>query len=616
MAGPVYVEDNELAKALAGLSNTFSGREGAAIASARSEIALREEQRRKLQQEIQSQQDQMDAQRAAIETERVRQMNQKGPASLQTAWATSGGPIGAEAVPAGGPVPLRGLADASQVPAADEAAARNFELQRNKDLATYNLGVRFPAQMGTVAEAVPKLQAQASVAERGVAPIGSPEWMRTQTQLEGKQPTALTLGEKAAGNWVERDAQGNIVPASGGMLDANGRDLATGRPPVPRTPGGTIVKAGEAKMGGGGMFENEGTMRAAAFQLAQKAVRGGLSPDEEQQLQVVSRYLFPWSQALVKNAQGKYELHAVQKDQPPQLLSDALGKISGGAGAPAGTAFDQGTAAPISGVTPQQTAGLPSVSTQGAPPAQGGAGYSITPAVGGGVGEAATETLRKDVTSLMQADIAKNKFFKMFNYAPDSGVLPDQKTISGAVPSFMSGAASEMLGSGMIGQRVAKTLDPKAQGYNALAYQFVEPVIRLASGAAIGPREYSQYFNMYIPNANDGPPEVKQKLDAMQIWTDAIRMSTTAGGAIDYVMKSGNPLAMQGAERIRVRATEAGTLNAPINETTAGAAAPAVSAAPAAATAAPAGGAPVGTTRTIGAQKYRKVGPDQWETVQ
>lgn len=242
MAGPVWVEDDTIGRALAGLSDSLSGKTGAYIANVRSEIAAREDQRRKLQMEMEKERLQQEAATGAISAERSRQMALEPPTPGQTGWATGAGAIGTEMVPPGGPAPLQAFTP--EVRGQDVAAAKTFGLEREKQLADYALAARHASSMTDVATGAPRLAGQAQVAEYGL-PTDRASVLKLQTQLKGEVP--LTA-EKVSANWGEVDARGQPVPGSGGMLTSDGLDAATGRPPQPRTPGGRIVKAGEAKV--------------------------------------------------------------------------------------------------------------------------------------------------------------------------------------------------------------------------------------------------------------------------------------------------------------------------------------------------------------------------------
>jgi hypothetical protein len=128
-------------------------------------------------------------------------------------------------------------------------------------------------------------------------------------------------------------------------------------------------------------------------------------------------------------------------------------------------------------------------------------------------------------------------------------------------------------------------LDPTAKAYFTAAKQWVEPVLRMASGAAIRDTEYADYYGMFIPEAGDPQTVIQQKLGAMKLWENATANAATSGEALNMMDRAaaGNPMIRQAVERIRVKAQEAGTLNTPIQRDAAAAqAAPAAPVAPAA----------------------------------
>jgi hypothetical protein len=369
--------------------------------------------------------------------------------------------------------------------------------------------------------------------------------------------------------------------------------------PVPRA-GGRIVKAGEAKLGGGW---DEPAMRARVFDLAKRALRpGGLSAEEEADLKYTSRFVFPWAQDVTKNAQGQFVIISKQKEEQPQLLTDALTKLEQGGTAPTsgGNVFATG-AAPFQqtpGAGPQ-TAPLAGQETPGG--GVSGPGFKVSAPFG--PSEASPEALRKEASSTTLAANAMSEFYKKFGYSGrgpngEPGTFTDPKAVAKNVPSLMSTAVTQLGGDNVLAERAAKTLDPKAQEYNALAYRFVEPVIRLASGAAISPREYSQYFKMFVPNANDSPLTASQKLDAMKDWVDAVAGATTARGALDRMdALAKNPIAREAVNAMREAATRAKTLDTPVP-----AASPGSAPAPGATAPAPT----AGETKSIGGKNYRR----------
>src|SRR5215467_9699340 len=100
MAGPVWIEDNSIGQALSGLADSFSGLRGAQMANVQSEIWMRNLQREQLKRQLAAQDD-------AIAAENARQGNFAAPTPGTDAWVKSGGVVGTETVPEGGPAPLQ-----------------------------------------------------------------------------------------------------------------------------------------------------------------------------------------------------------------------------------------------------------------------------------------------------------------------------------------------------------------------------------------------------------------------------------------------------------------------------------------------------------------------------
>lgn len=367
MAGPVWVEDDSIGRALAGLSDSFSGKGGAYIANVRSEIALREEQRRKLQEQMQAAQEQ-----TAAETARLKNMPPPTPA--QTAWAKSGGPIGTEVVPAGGVTPLQVLPNASEVPARDAATARAFELERNKQIATAALGAQHATSMSDVAKGSAELAGQAQVGLYGNAPIGSPEWTKTQTQLEGKQP--VLEGKNVTGYGV-LDADGRLV---GRGVTQNFRTDASGTA-IQVPPGGTIVKMGEMSAETGPL-KDSGARLATIDRGVQKVARKEVIGQPEA-LEIAQALAQEHKDVvkLEKNDVGTVvpvvvPEHPMAKVYAP-LVDHLNAVLGGGRPAPQVSAFDRG-APPVGNVS------VPGVTLPTQPPETanigGTAGVPTTPA--------------------------------------------------------------------------------------------------------------------------------------------------------------------------------------------------------------------------------------------
>jgi hypothetical protein len=612
MPGLTIPEDNSIGTALGeAFKNAGEGPKLAITAQqAQAEIALKNAQRQQLLSQMGAAEQYNQANRAY--------WNAQPPPDTgspnQAAWASAGGPIGSETLPPVGPAPLAAFTPA--IAAKDQTlqadATSNFNRERNLALANAQLGAVHTKDFLDASKGGSNVFGQTGNLLQGLPQ--TPEGLTIRgAQLKGEFDKKPDIG-KVQGNWVEIDKNGNTVPGSGGMLTADGLDATTGKNPDTLVkPGSHALKGQEAKIGAaGGPFGDPGAEKATVFRLAQKANREGLNSDEEALLQFAARQVFPWVQSVQRNPQGQYVLMSHQANEPPQLLTDALTKLDA-TGAPAGSAFTQG-ATPLAmpgasvpgvpdtsrfattpgvgapgttGAGPQQAAvpgAQPGAPAQPAQPQQPASGLKL--GAPQGPGESSQESARKDATAVILANNALNEFYKRFNYQPKTvdakgnvtpGQFIDPKTgqpnnspsaVTNVVPSWKAGVAAEKLGTGMIGQGVSNYFDPRSQDYNAISYRFVEPVIRMASGAAINPSEYAQYFNMFIPNANDSPMTASAKLDAMRDWVAAVSTTSTARGALDEVMKTAgnNPIAAQMVRDFGERARVKGTLDTPFSQ--------------------------------------------------
>ena len=88
------------------------------------------------------------------------------------------------------------------------------------------------------------------------------------------------------------------------------------------------------------------------------------------------------------------------------------------------------------------------------------------------------------------------------------------------------------------------------QSYYNAAKAWVEPVLRLASGAAINRDEYASYYSMFIPGPSDGPREIAEKFGRMRQWESAVASSANAGEAFQK-MQAMAP-GREDVERMRV----------------------------------------------------------------
>jgi hypothetical protein len=147
--------------------------------------------------------------------------------------------------------------------------------------------------------------------------------------------------------------------------------------------------------------------------------------------------------------------------------------------------------------------------------------------------------------------------------ADANGVLPPQPT----VPNWMAAMANEKLGGTVAGNNLVNAADPKALAYFQTSKRLVEPILRLASGAAINKGEYSDYYQMFIPAQGDTPQMIADKLNAIRTWQVAVGRSRTANGLLQMVSElgQGNPVVQATVERMRVKATQGGRGDAAFN---------------------------------------------------
>jgi hypothetical protein len=176
----------------------------------------------------------------------------------------------------------------------------------------------------------------------------------------------------------------------------------------------------------------------------------------------------------------------------------------------------------------------------------------------------ATESQVKEARALILAGQARRDIESIMGVQ----VGPDGKPVLPAnayVPDWISSVANERLGGGTIPGMLQNYWDPKALEFFTTARAAVEPILRVASGAVTPPAEVANYMQMFIPNANDSPEGKARKLTRLRSWEAATATSANANDAIAKI-KAANPSDREGidlAERLRVRATEAGTAATP-----------------------------------------------------
>jgi len=141
---------------------------------------------------------------------------------------------------------------------------------------------------------------------------------------------------------------------------------------------------------------------------------------------------------------------------------------------------------------------------------------------------------------------------------------PDGKMQAPAIP-YVPNLATAILaerGNGMVNGRLISTIDPKAPQYLAEAKNWVEAVLRLASGAAIRPEEYADYAQIFVPNANDNRQQIDAKLKRMSDWAQITSTAMNADDATKMLMNvsRGDPVFQDMAVKLRNMAQNNGHL--------------------------------------------------------
>jgi hypothetical protein len=432
----------------------------------------------------------------------------------------------------------------------DPAGAQQFSAMRDLYAKT---GMQ-AALAGKTGE-IPGLVSYGQVATQGV-----PEDAARKSQLEFG--TTGKFREEKPQNYIAIGPDGTSVKrwtSTDGKTDAfTGEKIA---PP----PGTQIVMAGASDVNPQPVnpFKDKGS--SLMVSNAMNAVGNGarLTPDQARTTALALADMgYSPTTKIQQDAQGNQTaIHGFQeKEFPPammplvQHLNQVLFPQIGAQAAPATTAAPGATmAAP--GATPGAAA---------AAPAAPAAPTSIVPPM-------TTETLSKapgsaeqtkEVRAVAQAANARLTLEQLMMYDPTTG-QPRSKPY---VPSLAAALINERAGGGLLGRYAVGKLDPVAKQYYVAAKQWVEPVLRMASGAAIRDTEYADYYGMFIPEPGDSTQIIQQKLGAMKLWENATANAATSGEALAMMDRAaaGNPMIHQAVDRIRVKANEAGTLNTPL----------------------------------------------------
>jgi hypothetical protein len=290
-----------------------------------------------------------------------------------------------------------------------------------------------------------------------------------------------------------------------------------------------------------------------------------------------NKVIIGYEEKMVPRAVGKVlaeintRLYGAPSSAPPSIAPPAVGAAPppatvGGGVARAPDALAGAPAAPGAAPPAAAAAAPPApIIPPGAIPATAGApgsGPQITQIPGGGA--PATHEAANTTRQVVLAGQARAQLQSKIGYDENTGQLKPNYY----VPGFGATVVGEKYGGSAGGRRVVKWLDPKAQEYRAEAMRWIEPVLRNASGAAIRPEEYGDYFAMFIPETGDTPREVTRKLQAMKAWENATSGAATANQALATMdriaQQTGDVTMRQAADRIRVVARERGTLDTPL----------------------------------------------------
>jgi hypothetical protein len=362
---------------------------------------------------------------------------------------------------------------------------------------------------------IPKFYAQSAFGLGGV-PTGLADQQRLSAMTRG------TYEAPKVDNYVAKTQDGKVVmllgPSPDGIHTPDGRLLKDIAP-----PGSVPMKTGEvaANEKPHSIFENEGT-RMAAIMDGANAVLAGKPPNpaETRSLAVAIRQQFPAIEKVMSDAVGNtIELrNYVEKQAPPELqpllrhIVNTLPEYQ-----------QQTAAAPAPGADPAAVAAAqpPPLQAPGTRP-EGGPQPNIL------VNAPAPQHLNHLAAAVQRADVARQQIMTMvYNGQPLSGTLPQNPY----TPDWMAALIAERQPDGVVSAALMNKVDPKAREYYSAAKAWVEPVLRLASGAAIRPEEYKDYMYMFIPSALDSPQLIATKLNRMREWQEATAGNATANQA-------------------------------------------------------------------------------------
>ena len=323
MPGLTIQEDGTIGAALASaFANANEGPKTAAtLMTARAEVALKEAQRRQLEQQMGSSDQAMAANRAYW-------MAQQSPdtgSPNQAAWATGGGPVGTENVPPAGPAPLRAYTPdiAAKDTAIQDATTGNFNRMRDLKLAEYNMGATRAKDFSDVAQRAPLTFAQTQLALGGV-PQTQAGLVTMQAQMKNElpmfaehaQPANYAVVEKGTNNVVGRYASKDGVT-----------DLATGRP-IPVPPGHELQKSQEMPFENSAYKDPLNSLEGLNKKVAIDGLQ--LSPTEAARAAILINKEYPLAQKIEKDDAGNITRITYNEKAVPPVFAALVNHLNTG----------------------------------------------------------------------------------------------------------------------------------------------------------------------------------------------------------------------------------------------------------------------------------------------
>jgi hypothetical protein len=436
----------------------------------------------------------------------------------------------------------------------NEEETRNFNIARNRQFSVAQLGGRLASSYGDLATNDPKTMGQSQVAMYGM-PQTKEGLLKLNTQLEGKIPDALfTPKGLTDADMNERWGQLQVLATNGNLTPAQANEAKVlqgfkNKNKVSTSPTGDVTVHPEYDLSP--LEANLMKKAEAALAMVQPTTTGASAqagstgvPTTAAAATPAQPLPEPAQQAAPLAARGAVQTVPDTSTAGPPITPAAAAAAPGAAPAPAPTGAP---AAP----SPTTTTVLP-----------GGGKVTVTRGTGG-----VSSQEQLNVTSAVQrAGAARRQLEPIIGVDAQGKINPNNYY----VPNRVSAQISQSYGTNMAGATAANAIEAVAGGgdkdrnvgdYYTVARQWVEPVIRLASGAAINPSEYANYFSMFIPNAIDRPKTVQLKVDAMRAWETATARASSPAQAQEIMAQiaGNNPYAVRAVETMRVLGTQNGT---------------------------------------------------------